>query len=165
MLRDATVVHGYRQQNMSVRAVEPPYGTVRNMTLSSGRWITGEDYQNKQRVAVIGRQGGGKAVWRELRPDGEIVSINGLQFQIIGVLKPRRRFRITTRRTTSACSFRSRPRHCCTTSNIRTTSSGRRRIRCSGSRRSRKCVACWRACITFRRTTSARSRRSFSTNS
>jgi putative ABC transport system permease protein len=85
MLRQATVVHGYRQQNMSVRAVEPPYGRVRNMTLSSGRWITGEDYQNKERVAIIGAKAAEK-LFGESPPVGEIISINGLQFQIVGEL-------------------------------------------------------------------------------
>lgn len=85
MLRDATVVRGYRQQNMSVRAVEVPYGKVRNMTLSSGRWITGEDYQNKERVAILGAKAAEK-LFGESPPDGEVISINGLQFQIIGVL-------------------------------------------------------------------------------
>jgi putative ABC transport system permease protein len=85
MLRDATVVHGYRQQNMSVRAVEVPYGKIRNMTMSSGRWISGEDYQNKQRVAILGAKAAEK-LFGEAPPDGEIISINGLQFQIVGEL-------------------------------------------------------------------------------
>lgn len=86
MLREATVVHGYRQQNMSVRAVEVPYGKIRNMTMSSGRWISGEDYQNKERVAILGANAAQK-LFGEAPPDGEIISINGLQFQIVGVLK------------------------------------------------------------------------------
>ncbi len=85
MLRDATVVHGYRQQNMSVRAVEVPYGKIRNMTMSAGRWISGEDYQNKERVAILGSKAAEK-LFGEAPPDGEIISINGLQFQIIGEL-------------------------------------------------------------------------------
>jgi putative ABC transport system permease protein len=85
MLRDATVVHGYRQQNMSVRAVEVPYGKIRNMTMSSGRWISGEDYQNKERVAILGSKAAEK-LFGEAPPDGEIISINGLQFKIIGEL-------------------------------------------------------------------------------
>src|SRR5580692_2809305 len=85
MLRDATVVHGYRQQNMSVRAVEVPYGKIRNMTMSSGRWISGEDYQNKQRVAILGSKAAEK-LFGEAPPDGETISINGLQFKIIGEL-------------------------------------------------------------------------------
>jgi putative ABC transport system permease protein len=86
MMRDATVVHGYRQQNMSVRAVEVPYGKIRNMTMTTGRWISGEDYQNKERVAILGAKAAEK-LFGEIPPDGETISINGLQFQIIGVLK------------------------------------------------------------------------------
>jgi putative ABC transport system permease protein len=86
MLRDSTVVHGYRQQNMSVRAVEVPYGRVRNMSLSSGRWISDQDYQNKERVAILGAKAAEK-LFGESPPEGEIISINGLRFEIIGVLE------------------------------------------------------------------------------
>src|ERR1700733_2539651 len=53
-IHDAIIAHGYRQQNITVRAVEVPYGVVRNMSLASGRWISNENYQNKDRVAIIG---------------------------------------------------------------------------------------------------------------
>jgi len=85
-MRDATVVHGYRQQNIAVRAVEVPYGVVRNMSLSSGHWISSEDYQNKERVAVIGAKASQK-LFGDAPPDGETITINGLPFQIIGLLK------------------------------------------------------------------------------
>ena len=54
MIRGLNVVRGPREQNTMVRAVEPAYGKVRNMTVSDGRWISPEDYQTKHRVAVIG---------------------------------------------------------------------------------------------------------------
>jgi putative ABC transport system permease protein len=85
MLREVTVVHGYRQQNMSVRAVEVPYGKARNMTMSSGRWISPEDYQNKERIAILGSKAAEK-LFGEAPPDGETITINGLQFQIVGEL-------------------------------------------------------------------------------
>lgn len=85
MLGEATVVHGYRQQNMSVRGIEPPYGKARNMTMSAGRWITPEDEQNKGRVAVLGAKAAEK-LFGEAPPEGETISINGLQFQIVGEL-------------------------------------------------------------------------------
>ena len=69
---------------MTVRAVEAPYGTVRNMTLATGRWISPEDYQNE---AAQSRCIGAKAaekLFGEIPPDGEKISINGLQFQIVG---------------------------------------------------------------------------------
>jgi putative ABC transport system permease protein len=85
MLREATVIRGSRQQNMSVRSVELPYQKTRNMTMSSGHWFTGEDYQNKQRVAILGAKAAEK-LFGEAPPDGETISINGLRFQIIGEL-------------------------------------------------------------------------------
>jgi len=86
MIRGANVSRGYRQQSMSVRAVEEPYGKVRNMTLSSGRWISGEDYQTKARVAILGAKAAEK-LFGEIPPVNETISINGLQFQVIGLLK------------------------------------------------------------------------------
>src|SRR5437763_7528179 len=82
MMRDMQVQHGYRQQNMSVRAGEVPYGTVRNMSLATGRWISTEDYQNKQRVAILGAKAAQK-LFGEIPPAGETISNNGLQLQII----------------------------------------------------------------------------------
>ena len=86
MMRDMTVVHGYRQQNIMVRAVEAPYSIVRNMSLASGRWITNEDYQNKNRVAIIGAKASQK-LFGEAPPEGETITIKGLPFTIIGLLK------------------------------------------------------------------------------
>ena len=86
MVRGATVVRGYRQQNMSIRAVEPPYGQIRNMTMSAGRWLSPEDYQSKERVAVIGAKAAVK-LFGDIPPVGETVAIKGMQFQIVGLLK------------------------------------------------------------------------------
>jgi putative ABC transport system permease protein len=86
MIRNATVLRGVRQLNMSVRAVEAPYGKVRNMTMSEGRWINAEDYVNKQRVAILGAKAAHK-LFGEIPPVGETITVNGIQFQIIGVLQ------------------------------------------------------------------------------
>ncbi|HEU5022393.1 MAG TPA: ABC transporter permease [Bryobacteraceae bacterium] len=86
MIRNATVLRGVRQLSMSVRAVEPPYGKVRNMTMSEGRWINADDYVNKQRVAILGAKAAHK-LFGEIPPVGEAIHVNGIQFQIIGVLK------------------------------------------------------------------------------
>jgi putative ABC transport system permease protein len=85
-VRGANVVRGYRQQTMSVRGVDPPYGKVRNMTVDTGRWISSEDSLTKQRVAVLGSKAANK-LFGEIPPDGETISINGVQFQVIGLLK------------------------------------------------------------------------------
>ncbi|HVW07158.1 MAG TPA: ABC transporter permease, partial [Bryobacteraceae bacterium] len=83
MIRNATVLRGVRQLNMSVRAVEPPYGKIRNMTLSDGRWINAEDYVDKQRVAILGAKAAHK-LFGEIPPVGETITVNGIQFQIVG---------------------------------------------------------------------------------
>jgi len=85
-MRGATVLRGVRQENMSVRGVEPPYGKVRNMTMEEGRWIDGEDSLNKLRVAILGAKAAHK-LFGEIPPVGESISINGIQFRIIGVLE------------------------------------------------------------------------------
>lgn len=86
MLRNMNIVRGARQELTMVRAAEPAYGIVRNMTLTSGRWISAEDMQNRQRVAVIGSTVATK-LFGEIPPEGETVTINGIQFQIIGMLR------------------------------------------------------------------------------
>ena len=86
MVRGLTVVRGYRQQNTTIRAVEPPYGRVRNMTMASGRWLAPEDNAARERVAVIGAKAAEK-LFGEIPPVGEYVAIGGVQFQIVGLLQ------------------------------------------------------------------------------
>jgi putative ABC transport system permease protein len=86
MARNIPVVRGVRQQNVSIRAVEPPYGKIRNMTMASGRWVSPEDFQTKARVAVIGAKAAEK-LFGEIPPVGENIAIKGIQFQIVGLLK------------------------------------------------------------------------------
>src|SRR3954469_24151128 len=54
MLRGSMILRGYRQLSMSVRAVEAPYGRVRNMTLAEGRWLSPEDDVTRAHVTVLG---------------------------------------------------------------------------------------------------------------
>lgn len=86
LVRGATVVRGYRTQSMTIRAVYPVYGRIRNMSMSSGRWLSPEDQVHKQRVAVIGAVAATK-LFGEIPPEGEEVSINGLRFTIVGILR------------------------------------------------------------------------------
>ena len=86
MIRNATVLRGVRQENIDIRAVEPAYGKIRNMTLVEGRWINGEDYLDKQRVAILGAKAAHK-LFGEIPPVGETITVNGIQLQIIGLLE------------------------------------------------------------------------------
>ncbi|MFB3826365.1 MAG: ABC transporter permease [Bryobacteraceae bacterium] len=86
MVRGATVVRGYRTLTRTIRAVRPPYGAVRNMAMQSGRWLTPEDDLNKSRVAVMGAEAARK-IFGEIPPENEEITVNGLRFSIVGVLK------------------------------------------------------------------------------
>ena len=69
-----------------VRAVEPSFDLVRNMKLTSGRWLSAEDLRNRQRVAVIGSTVA-QQLFGDIPPEGETVTINGIQFTIVGMLR------------------------------------------------------------------------------
>jgi putative ABC transport system permease protein len=86
LIRGANVVRGPRQQSITIRAVEAPYGKIRNMTVSSGRWLSGQDDLAKVRVAVLGAKAAEK-LFGEIPPVGENIQINGLTFEIVGLLK------------------------------------------------------------------------------
>jgi putative ABC transport system permease protein len=87
MMHGANVVHGYRQETMTVRGVAPDaYRKVRNMTVATGRWLAGDDDSEKHQVAVIGALAASK-LFGEAPPEGETITVNGLPFTVVGVLK------------------------------------------------------------------------------
>jgi putative ABC transport system permease protein len=87
LMRRTTVTHEYRSQNMTIRGVLPlDYQKVRNMTVSSGRWLSAEDETQKERAAVLGAKAAEK-LFGEAPPEGEKITIQGMQFQVVGVLK------------------------------------------------------------------------------
>jgi len=86
LMRNTSVVRGYRTQSMTVRGVRTSYGRIRNMSLSVGRWINDEDGLQKQRVAILGAVAAEK-LFGEIPPEKEEIALNGLRFTVIGILK------------------------------------------------------------------------------
>jgi putative ABC transport system permease protein len=86
MMGGMTVVREYRSQTAMVRAVRPAYGRVRNQSMETGRWIEPQDENQKRRVAVLGAKVAEK-LFGEVPPEGEEITINGLRFTVVGVLK------------------------------------------------------------------------------
>ncbi len=86
LVHGATVVRGYRTESLTIRAAYANYGRIRNMAMSSGRWLSPEDDAQKQRVAVLGAEAAHK-LFGEIPAEGEIISINGLRFSVAGVLR------------------------------------------------------------------------------
>jgi putative ABC transport system permease protein len=69
-----------------VRGVRPAYGRIRNMSMKSGHWLAPEDEVERRRVAVLGDNAAQK-LFGEIPPEEEEISINGLRFRVIGVLR------------------------------------------------------------------------------
>jgi putative ABC transport system permease protein len=74
-----------RQTTAGVRGVAPEYGLMRSEIPEDGRFIDAEDVERRRRVVCVGSE-----VARKLfgnRPAvGEALRINGLSFEVIGVL-------------------------------------------------------------------------------
>ena len=81
-----TLKYQSTQTSVQVVGVEPDYATVHPDQLDHGSFITAADVTSKARVAVVGSQivtdlfGG-------LDPVGKSIKINGILFQVVGVLK------------------------------------------------------------------------------
>ena len=74
--------------NTQVLGTSPSYARVRTATPEIGRFFTDEEAQMRSRVALVGM-----TVVRELfggqNPVGEMIKVNKVSFQVIGVLPPK----------------------------------------------------------------------------
>jgi len=86
MMRGVTVTRGYRTNVTMVRAVMTSYGRIRNQTIATGRWLELDDELQKRRVGVLGAEAAHR-LFGEIPPEGEEITIDGLRFTVVGVLK------------------------------------------------------------------------------
>jgi len=75
-----------RTFNFRVVGVYPSWQDIRRMTVGQGRPIGDEDQMSRARVTVIGDETA-KKLFKGLNPLGASVRIDGLSFQVVGVLK------------------------------------------------------------------------------
>ena len=82
---DIRAVSEYTSTNGQVSGVPPVYSQVRNIPLQVGRWLNDDDNEQRRRVCLLGRE-----MTRNLVPGrpavGSSILLNGIQFQVIGVL-------------------------------------------------------------------------------
>lgn len=80
------VIAGDANTNTNIYGVKPAYSTIHNLKISSGRFITDNDYKFNSHVAVIAPDSV-EALFGS--PDynclGEIIRINGINFTIVGI--------------------------------------------------------------------------------
>lgn len=82
---DIRAVSDYGSTNGQVFGIAPEYNQIRNVPIGVGRWFNGEDNSDRRRVAVVGWE-----LVKNIFPGrpavGSAILLNGVQFDIIGVL-------------------------------------------------------------------------------
>ncbi len=82
---DIRAVSDYTSTNGQVSGVPPIYSQVRTIPLAVGRWMNDDDNDQRRRVCILGRE-----MTRNMFPGrpavGNTVLLNGVRFQVIGVL-------------------------------------------------------------------------------
>ena len=80
----ASVVYGKESGNYQYRGVNPDYGAIENATIIKGRFINANDLINNEKVAVIGQKIN-LDLFKGNNPIGEKISINNINFKVVGV--------------------------------------------------------------------------------
>ncbi|MCX7781345.1 MAG: ABC transporter permease [Negativicutes bacterium] len=84
--RQYQVVAGNQNWTTSVQGTTPEFQAVRSLTVASGSFITNQDLETRNRVAVIGSTVAGN-LFGNTNPVGQNVRINNAPYKVIGVLE------------------------------------------------------------------------------
>src|SRR4051812_31187276 len=77
-----------RNYEWSVAGIAPSFQQIRNFDLDNGRFFNQEEVNQRARVVVLGSDAKTKLFSGQF-PLGEYVRVDGLSFQVVGVLKPK----------------------------------------------------------------------------
>jgi putative ABC transport system permease protein len=86
VVRDFGFKVGTRVVSVQVRGVEMPYGQMRRLDIDDGRYFNESDFVEHRRVVILGHDAN-KKVFQGAPSIGQTVSIGGLDFEVIGVLR------------------------------------------------------------------------------
>jgi putative ABC transport system permease protein len=84
--RNLPFKYGTRVVSLKVRGVELPYGQMRKLDIEDGRYFSDRDFVDHSRVVILGYVAN-KRVFQGAPSVGQSVSIGGLAFEVIGVLR------------------------------------------------------------------------------
>jgi putative ABC transport system permease protein len=84
--RDFGFKVGTRVVSVNVRGVEMPYGQMRRLDIDDGRYFNESDFVEHRRVVILGHDAN-KKVFQGAPSIGQNVSIGGLDFEVIGILR------------------------------------------------------------------------------
>jgi putative ABC transport system permease protein len=82
-----TVVYGQQELNANISGVTAEYETVRNQVPALGQFISQEHVIRRARVAVLGAMLAEELFENYDYPLGEMIRLNGVPFEVIGVLE------------------------------------------------------------------------------
>jgi putative ABC transport system permease protein len=77
---------GSRVVNIQSKAVQQPYGLMRNLKIAQGRYFDPSDFTEHRQVAIFGPIAAHK-LFSGLPPVGQTITIEGHSFEVIGVLE------------------------------------------------------------------------------
>jgi putative ABC transport system permease protein len=80
-----------REMDSTLTGITPGYQTVRNVTMAMGQFISPAHVDRRARVAVLGSDVANELFESYEYPVGEIVKLNGIPFEVIGVLAEKER--------------------------------------------------------------------------
>ena len=83
---NVNVKAGSKTSTTTIEASNAAYAEVKSYTVSSGRFISDRDVENRYNVLVIGTETANN-IFGTANVVGETMYVNGIQFKIIGVLK------------------------------------------------------------------------------
>jgi putative ABC transport system permease protein len=81
---NGVVAYGKETGNYQYRGAYPSYQFIENATMVEGRWINDNDMANNEKVGVIGLKMQ-QDLFKGKSPIGEEITVNGINFKVIGV--------------------------------------------------------------------------------
>jgi len=84
----ATVLYGPRSFSFPIVGIDPSILDIWNLQVDQGRFLNEEDDNSHGHYAVLGSEAQEK-LFSGVSPLGESIRVNGVSFQIVGVLHPR----------------------------------------------------------------------------
>ncbi len=84
---NAQITAGRNNTNTQVSGTTPEYQTIKNVTLSSGSFITQFHLNNLSRVAVLGSQTAEDLFGEGVNPVGQKIRIKSIAFKVIGLVE------------------------------------------------------------------------------
>ena len=88
MWKQVPVQNDLHTYTWEVDGVNPELQDIMNMPMGEGRFLSGTDLQQRSHVAVIGYEAKTK-LFSGMYPIGQRIRLNGISFEVIGVLKPK----------------------------------------------------------------------------